>query len=172
MAQRAFKSPLDQANSLIPKETTRSKWNRYFKHIGDGNPRTVDKYNRLIEEIESELPFENEDEHKKWLDLGSTWTGGSEWPQLTESLLGRIKSGPFDFDSKSDDELLDAFIKSSGWGFDGSHKDGKFRFSGPDWDSAYNPMSRAAVIRELKERKRIDDEEDGDWFSYLNEEDN
>lgn len=85
MAQ-VFKSPLDQANAIKP-ETTRSKWNRYFKHIGDGNSRTVDKYNALIGEIESELPFESEEQHQKWLDLGSTWMGEDEWPALTESLL-------------------------------------------------------------------------------------
>lgn len=86
MAQKVFKSPLDQANSIAP-ETTRSKWNRYFKHIGDGNPRTIDKYNALIGEIESELPFENEEQHQKWLDLGSNWNGEDEWPTLTETLL-------------------------------------------------------------------------------------
>ena len=55
MAQ-IYKNPLDQANAINP-ETTRSKWNRYFKHIGDGNPRTIDKYNALIGEIESERAF-------------------------------------------------------------------------------------------------------------------
>jgi hypothetical protein len=85
MAQ-IYKNPLDQANAIAP-ETTRSKWNRYFKHIGDGNPRTVDKYNALIGEIESELPFENEEQHQKWLDLGSNWNGEDEWPTLTETLL-------------------------------------------------------------------------------------
>lgn len=85
MAQ-VFKSPLDQANSIAP-ETTRSKWNRYLKNGFSGNPRTTDKYNRLIEEIESELPFESEEQHQKWLDLGSTWSGEDEWPSLTEKLL-------------------------------------------------------------------------------------
>ena len=92
MAQ-IYKNPLDQANSIAP-ETTRSKWNRYFKHIGDGNPRTVDKYNALIGEIESELPFENEEQHQKWLDLGSNWNGEDEWPNLTEKLLTKLESQP------------------------------------------------------------------------------
>lgn len=91
----AFKSPLDQANSIMP-ESTKSKWDRYFKHIGDGNPRTVDKYNKLIQEIESEMPFENEDEHKKWLDLGSTWTGESEWPDMTEKIIARLDVDDFE----------------------------------------------------------------------------
>lgn len=95
MANNVYKTPLAQANSIAP-ETTRSKWNRYFKHIGDGNPRTVDKYNALISEIESELPFANEIEHQKWLDLGSNWNGEEEWPNLTEELLKRQESpSPF-----------------------------------------------------------------------------
>lgn len=71
--------------------STRAKWDKYFRHIGDGNPRTIDKYNRLLGEIESELPFENQKEHDKWLDLGSTWTGEEEWPNMTEEIIGRIK---------------------------------------------------------------------------------
>lgn len=94
MAQ-VFKSPLEQANALEP-ETTRSKWNRYLKNGFSGNSRTIDKYNKLIQEIESELPFANEIEHQKWLDLGSTWMGGEEWPTLTEELLKRQESpSPF-----------------------------------------------------------------------------
>lgn len=85
---------LNRLDRVYP--STRSKWNRYFKHIGDGNPRTVDKYNRLLEEIESELPFENEDQHKKWLDLGSAWMGESEWPDMTKQLLYKQENPPKD----------------------------------------------------------------------------
>ena len=92
MAQ-VFKSPLEQANALKP-ETTRSKWNRYLKNGFSGNPRTIDKYNALIGEIESELPFENEEQHQKWLDLGSTWMGEPEWPEMTEKLLTKLESQP------------------------------------------------------------------------------
>lgn len=139
MAQKVFKSPLDQAASLnFPTKpvtkglldnevknlfknrqegldyinatfeegpdkenalrrlgrvypSTRDKWNRYMKNGFSGNTRTIDKYNKLIEEIESELPFANEEEHKKWLDLGSTWSGQAEWPELTETLLARLE---------------------------------------------------------------------------------
>lgn len=93
MAQKVFKSPLDQANAINP-ETTRSKWNRYLKNGFSG--RAIDKYNKLIQEIESELPFANEIEHQKWLDLGSNWNGEEEWPNLTEELLKRQESpSPF-----------------------------------------------------------------------------
>lgn len=74
-----------------------------------------------------------------------------------------------DFSTMNDDDLLNHFVQSSGWGFSGSHKNGKFRFKGPDWDNSWNPMTRDRVIEELNERKRIDEEEGGDWFEYLNE---
>lgn len=112
-----YKSPLDQVNAIAP-ESTRSKWNRYFKHIGDGNPRTVDKYNRLIEEIESEMPFENDDEHKKWLDLGASWKGEPEWLDLTENLLQRGEAQPLNYGASDIDEILknNPYAKDLDWG--------------------------------------------------------
>lgn len=85
--------------------------------------------------------------------------------ELADSLSQRKVN--LDFTNMSDDELLSHFINSSGWGFTGTQKNGKFRFNGPDWDKTFNPMSREQVIDELNERKRIDEEEDGDWFDYL-----
>ena len=75
-----------------------------------------------------------------------------------------------DFLNMTDKDLLDHFIRSSGFGFTGSHKNGNFSFNGPDWDKSWNPLTRQQVIDELNERKRIDEEEDGDWFDYLNDE--
>lgn len=76
-----------------------------------------------------------------------------------------------DFANMKDNELLDHFVKSSGWGFSGKLKNNGFHFKGPDWEPSYNPMTRQQVIDELLERKRIDEEEDGDWFDYLDEDD-
>ena len=87
-------------------------------------------------------------------------------------IINKAKVDPsyFDFEKNTDKELLDKFVKSSGWGFRGKLKDGGFHFSGPDWDESWNPMTRDQVLAELKERKRIDDEDGGDWFDYLYEE--
>lgn len=113
---KIYKNPIEQSNALAP-ESTRSKWNRYFKHIGDGNPRTVDKYNRLIEEIESELPFENEQEHQKWLDQSATWNGGPEWTDLTENLLQRAEATPLKHSAREFDEILkgNPYAKGIDW---------------------------------------------------------
>lgn len=86
MAQ-VFKNPMDQAKAMNP--STREKWNKYMRNGFTGNPRTIDKYNKLLGEIESELPFRDKAEHDKWLDLGSTWKGEAEWPDMTKMLLYR-----------------------------------------------------------------------------------
>ena len=75
-----------------------------------------------------------------------------------------------DFANMQDKDLLNHFVKSSGWGFTGRIKPDGFYFNGPEWEKSYNPMTREQVINELLERKRIDEEEDGDWFDYLDEE--
>lgn len=120
-----YKSPLEQSQAIAP-ESTRSKWNRYFKHIGDGNPRTIDKYNRLIEEIEGELPFANEAEHQKWLDLSASWNGEQEWPKLTEKALKRIDDYSLEpsqirelkekFKGKDYDTAIDLLFQGAGFG--------------------------------------------------------
>lgn len=82
-----FKSPLAQSESLMP--SLRDRWNRYLdKGIGAGE--NIDYWNKEIEDIESKLPFENDEEHKKWLDLSATWKGEPEWPELTNKILDRI----------------------------------------------------------------------------------
>lgn len=69
-------------------KTTRQKWVEYLAHGFDGN--NVEYYNNLIMEIEQELPFKNQREHDKWLQLGMIWKGESEWLKLTETLLKRL----------------------------------------------------------------------------------
>jgi len=71
------------------------------------------------------------------------------------------------FEKMTNKQLLEHFIKSSGFGYSGSYRNGKFHFNGPDWDEDWNPLNRQQVIDELNERKRVDEEDDGDWFNYL-----
>lgn len=94
MAQ-VFKTPIEQAQNLTKTPSTREKWNKYLKYgLRGTNPK---KWNSTIEEIESELPFANEIEHQKWIDLGSLWKGEPEWLNLTEELLKRQETpSPFD----------------------------------------------------------------------------
>lgn len=106
MAQEIFKSPLEQANALSKPETLRHKWNRYMKNGFTGNPRTIDKYNKLFGEIESELPFVDQKEHENWSNLASLWKGEAEWPQLTEELISRSEATPIDYDENQINAIL------------------------------------------------------------------
>lgn len=52
--------------------------------------RTIDRENQLISEIEKDLPFENKEEHIKWLDLGNfdTW---ATWEEITIKIIKRLR---------------------------------------------------------------------------------
>lgn len=89
MAQEIFKSPLTQAKALNP--SLRDRWNKYIKY-GIGSGTNVDKWNKEIEEIESQLPFADQKEHDRWLDLGVAWKGEPEWLDLTDELLKRAET--------------------------------------------------------------------------------
>lgn len=91
----ADKNPNRIISNLAPK-TLRERWNAYFNK-GMGSGSNVDFWNNEIAEIEKGLPFENEEEHKKWIDLGSTYMGGPEYPALTEKILDRLDN--FDFNN-------------------------------------------------------------------------
>lgn len=73
--------------------STRQKWNNYFKHMGDGNPNTIDKYNKLLGEIESELPFKNDVEHDQWSQMLEVYKGEPEFDNMMEEILKRTDSG-------------------------------------------------------------------------------
>ena len=82
-----FKTSIDQAKSMQKTPSLRDRFNRYLNNGFSGSD--IDYWNEEIIDIENELPFENDEEHNKWLDLGSIWTGQAEWPQLTEKIIKR-----------------------------------------------------------------------------------
>ena len=84
--------------------TTRQKWNKYIACGFNGD--NIDYYNNLIMEIEQELPFKNEKEHQKWLDMGMTWTGEIEWLRLTEKILERLNTHAYRIGLKMDTTIL------------------------------------------------------------------
>lgn len=85
-----------------------------------------------------------------------------------EEKISKLKE--LDFNKMTDKELVQHLAKSNGEGSTGSHRKGKFYFHGPDWDDDYNPLTRKQVIEELEERRKLNIEEDEDWFDYLVEE--
>ena len=72
--------------------TLRQRYNEYLKNGFSG--KDIDKWNEEIEFIESKLPFKDEQEHQKWLDMASNWKGEPEWINMTNELIDRYnKSG-------------------------------------------------------------------------------
>lgn len=90
----ADKNPNKIVSKLAPK-TLRERWNNYFKN-GIGSGEDTDYWNNEILEIEKRLPFGSRAEHDKWLDLGSRYMGGLEYPNLTERLLHRHERNNLD----------------------------------------------------------------------------
>lgn len=89
---KEIKENADNDSKEQPNRTLKEKWEDYIENaFSDENSdeEGIEKYNKLIEEIEQEMPFESEEEHKKWLDMSSTWTGEQEWLDLTEKIIAR-----------------------------------------------------------------------------------
>lgn len=108
MAQ-VFKSPLEQVNALAP-ETTRSKWNRFLKYgMRGGSPKTIDKYNKLLEEVEGEFKFKDQAEHDIWSNWLSDYRGSQDLLDLSDAILSRGE--PNYVSDKADDIIRDIYSK-------------------------------------------------------------
>lgn len=71
----------------------------------------------------------------------------------------------FDFANDKVGDLLYKFLQSSGWGYIGNPiNKASYMIEGPDLPPTR--FTRQQIIDELNERKRIDDEEDGDFFDF------
>lgn len=112
MAQ-VFKTPLEQANSMTSKPSLRSRWDKYLKYGFRGaNP---ERWNKEIEDIESQLQFANDEEHDKWLQMSDIWKGESEWPDMTSEIISRSEDGYKGSDRAS--EFANAFFKKQIGGY-------------------------------------------------------
>lgn len=65
----------------------RNRFNKWLENYEKGE--NTDYWNDEIQEIENLMRFKNQEEHNKWLDLGSTWMGEPEWINLTNKILSR-----------------------------------------------------------------------------------
>ncbi len=70
----------------------RDRWNRYINE-GIGSGENIDYWNNEIMDIEKQLPFKDQPEHDKWLNMGATWMGEPEWLNMTDELLKRYEGG-------------------------------------------------------------------------------
>lgn len=79
----------ERSKNIVEKgnKTTKEKWDEYINNGFNGD--NVEYYNNLIQEIENELPFKNQQEHDKWLDMGMSWNGEQEWLDMTEEIISR-----------------------------------------------------------------------------------
>ena len=74
-------------NAMMPKSDLQERFDNYVKNGFSG--RNVDKWNKEIEEIESQMPFKDDEEHKKWSDMGASWMGEPEWLDMTKEIISR-----------------------------------------------------------------------------------
>lgn len=81
---------MDKYKNMSLKE----KWDAWKKFENSGDEESIDEMNELAESIESELPFENEEEHQKWLDVYSSYKNVGEIDKLTAEIIGRKEEKP------------------------------------------------------------------------------
>lgn len=88
---------------------------------------------------------------------------------LAQKLVKPKSASPyFDFANDKVGDLLYKYIQSSGWGYTGNPiNKASYMIEGPDFPPTR--FTRQQIIDELNERKRIDDEEDGDWFDFVDD---
>lgn len=104
--------------------TLRQRYNDYLRNGFSG--KNTDKWNKEIEFIESKLPFKDEQEHQKWLDMASNWKGEPEWINMTNELIDRYnKSGeggmdiefrnfiknPYDYEGTHSKDLINMVVE-------------------------------------------------------------
>jgi hypothetical protein len=63
------------------------KWKKYY--LKDETQENIDKSNETMIELEKAIPFKDEEEHNKWLDLGATFKFFEDFEDLTLSIIKR-----------------------------------------------------------------------------------
>ena len=65
-------------------------WKRYSKLVGsDQSEKVIDEENELIGEIEEKLPFKDEEEHQRWLDILFTYKFWEDFEEMTLMIIER-----------------------------------------------------------------------------------
>ena len=82
---------LERLNRVYPEtRNLRERWEDYINYgVPHGSERLPELWNDEFVEIEKQLPFKDEEEHKKWSDQAATWMGEPEWLDMTEDLVTR-----------------------------------------------------------------------------------
>lgn len=80
-------------NKLKGKRSLERLWERYVSLLdAPQNGKTIDKENKLLEEIEKALPFKDQQEHQKWLEVSETFKFWEDFEELTLSIINRAEN--------------------------------------------------------------------------------
>lgn len=86
LKNKSVKSLTEGASKYQEFETL---WNKLSKATDENN---IDDSNKTVIEIEKLLPFKDEEEHKHWLDISSTFKFWEDFEDLTKSIAKRLKN--------------------------------------------------------------------------------
>lgn len=105
-------------------------WERYSSSLDEPqNNKNIERQNKLLEELENALPFKDQQEHEKWIDVLTTFKFWEDFEELTLSIINRAENERVDnyldaYNSVAQDvcndanfyDLFNAFSKlSNGW---------------------------------------------------------
>ena len=96
----AFKTPVDLANNIV-EPSLRERWNKYLKYGQRGS--AIDKWNQEIQDIETLLPFKDQEEHDVWSNWGSDYRGSQDLLDLTNAIISRQEPN---YQSDKADEII------------------------------------------------------------------
>ena len=92
-------------NNFASRNTLLRMWRRYSYLVSEDQTESViEKENALLIEIEKQMPFKNQEEHERWMDVGN----GNCWETWEEMTLDIINNAEL---PKSIDTLLDSYYK-------------------------------------------------------------
>lgn len=92
-------------NNFASRNTLLRMWRRYSYLVEqDQTEENIEKENNLLLEIESMLPFKNQEEHEHWMDVGN----GNCWEDFDELTKSIINSSSL---PSNIDKLLDAYYQ-------------------------------------------------------------
>jgi len=101
MENYIFESELNKPTKPLKDMTIRELWNHYWNHEEWG--LDIEYFNGLVESIDQMLPYKNEEEHEKVLDMMSLYRGEPEFDDLMDEIIKRTETKRVSIKDDSDD---------------------------------------------------------------------
>lgn len=74
----------------MKKQELLNLWERYSKLVESNQEQeNIEEENKLIDQLERNLPFKNQEEHEKWLDIMATYKFWEDFEELTLEIINR-----------------------------------------------------------------------------------